>query len=353
LQADPENLPVTTKGNGKSQPKWSSDERLEVLKRICELKNKEGGALSQKDIVAKLRDRWEKLSEKDVSTIFNDGIDKGLVHITFIPPLESNFALKLKSLWPQLIKHVAVGVSKGSAAQVAARYFEETLGDDHTIVLDGGRTVREFVMHVNPEIELALKIIPIAADPPSYEVSAYELMTRLSAKLPRSECLKLPYHRSDLLKEEHAQVVTAAKGADVVLLGAGPFHVGWTACDFVKHLGVDPAKFHENNPEIVCMCGYLALDRDGNELTPREFDMPRSLRTDDLRLMAADKTKTIALLANGEQKCEAVATILKAGIVNTLFLDVPLAKALLDDSTSCFRLLQERPRLTPTRSGGE
>jgi DNA-binding transcriptional regulator LsrR (DeoR family) len=308
---------------------WDQD-RLDRLQKICQLKNKAGGAKNQKDIATEL-----DLNETAVSRIFNEGIKDGLVHIhiAFNPPpveqLQRELTARLKD---QLIRSVYVGQTTDSTGLVAARYLEEKATSNKTVVLDGGQTVFDFVRELNLPKDNKLRIIPIAADPPSYKISAYELLTRLHAKIPSADPEKLPHFRGGRLDTEHLQIAAKAREADFVFLGAGPCVTGHTALDFVEHLGIDPVQFKRDHAKIAYMCGYCGIDNDGNEVEfNREFDlrMPRALNFKDLQSMARHPDKVVALLAKGERKLEAVSTVIKAGIINTLFLDGPLAAALL------------------------
>ena len=161
-------------------------------------------------------------------------------------------------------------------------------------------------------------------------------MTRLSTKLPNSRPEKLPHFKGDILDEQHRRIAAAAREADFVFLGAGRFAEHQTAREFVRYLGIDPETFKKEYNNIAYMCGYCGIDCDGEEVEFREsFEerMPRALRFGDLRSMAAQPGKGVALLAKGDAKVDVVATVVKAGIINTLFLDGPLAVGLLDKLT--------------------
>jgi DNA-binding transcriptional regulator LsrR (DeoR family) len=307
----------------------SEKERLRALGEICKYKNKEYGTLKQKGIAEKL-----KLSEKEVSDIFRKGFRDGLVEITFNSPLDLELETKLRLILSSvIIRTVIVGEAEGSTGYVAARYLESEITNGKTIVLDGGLTVFDFVRELNLPKSTNLTIIPIAADPPSYKISAYELMTRLSVKLPYARGEKLPHFKGGVLDTQHQQIASKAREADFVFLGAGPCRENHTALDFVEYLGIEPRKFKADHQKIAYMCGYCGIDLNGKEVKfTKKFEdrMRRALSFEDLRTMAANPKKVVALLANGKEKVDVVATVIKAGIVNTLFLDGPLAVALLD-----------------------
>jgi DNA-binding transcriptional regulator LsrR (DeoR family) len=255
------------------------------------------------------------------------------VHITFNPPpvgqMQRELTLRLAD---RHVRLVFVGQPTESTGYVAARFFEGRATSGMTVVLDGGRTVGDFVRELNLPKNINLSIIPIAADPPSYIISAYELMTLLSVKLPLSHCEKLPHFKGEVLAGDHERISSLARKAEFVFVGAGPCEPNHTALDFVKHLGVHPAKFKSDHGKIAYMCGYCGLDEHGNEVKfDEDFEakMPRALTFGDLQSMAKHPDKVVALLAKGEEKVAAVSTVIKAGIVNTLFLDGPLAAALL------------------------
>jgi hypothetical protein len=101
-----------------------------------------------------------------------------------------------------------------------------------------GRTIENFVSSVDGRYLANLTVIPICADPPSYECSASELATRLSvACRAGSRCVRPPYHYSPLLKPHLGVVRDAARRADFVFLGVGPWRRNFTALEFVRHLG--------------------------------------------------------------------------------------------------------------------
>src|SRR5207248_2270120 len=117
------------------------------------------------------------------------------------------------------------------------RFFEEEGEPGDTIVVDGGRTIKEFVLAVPERLFEDVKVIPLCADPPSDESSAYELMTRLCQKL-NAQPKKVPYYHSSLLDPEHKKINMAAEKARFVMLGVGAFQeVTSTPHDFIKHLG--------------------------------------------------------------------------------------------------------------------
>ena len=57
--------------------------------------------------------------------------------------------------------------------------------------------------------------------------------------------------------------------------------------------------------------------------------MPRALTFTDLKRMARDRDRTVALLAAKQEKLDAVIAVLMSGICNTLVVDGNLGAALL------------------------
>src|SRR5262249_49496926 len=161
--------------------------------------------------------------------------------------------------------------------------------------------------------------IPLAADPPSYVVSAYELMTRMAVKYPAQvRCEKLPYLQGALLNGIHRKVREKARSADFVFLGVGPWDRPFTALAFVRRLGEDPEQLGRKYSEVACMCGYCALDRAGGHIPLREVEakMPRALTFRQLRRLAGGDRCQVVLLAATLEKLDAVLTALRAGVCN-------------------------------------
>ena len=148
----------------------SDKERLNVLHDICKYKNRKHGPLKQNKIAELLN-----LSEKEISAILKKGFDDGLVEITFKSPMDHDLERELGSrLAGTSVTKIFVGVAKDSSGYIAARFLENEKPSGKTIVLDGGLTVGEFVDQLKLPNSTKLTVIPIAADPPSYTISAYE-----------------------------------------------------------------------------------------------------------------------------------------------------------------------------------
>jgi hypothetical protein len=147
------------------------------------------------------------------------------VHFTLCPPLDLELARRLRDrLQGTTLREVLISPpGRTAVAMAAARFFEQVVGHSNmTVVLDGGLTIGEMVDGLKPGLFEGVTIAPIASDPPSYDVGAYELMTRLSVKYPvRVRCLKPPLRLDPVLEADHEAVRRAAADADVVLMGRG------------------------------------------------------------------------------------------------------------------------------------
>jgi DNA-binding transcriptional regulator LsrR (DeoR family) len=288
----------------------------------------------------------EKRSQKEIGLLRNihpsrvsrlvaEARKRNLVHFTLCPPTDCILAQHLQEhLSRTSVRHVTVGpAGRSQVATVAARYFEQDVGrSGMTLALDGGFTLSSFVDALRPGRYERVTIVPIAADPPSYAASAYELMTRLSVKYPIGvSCQKPPLHMDPLLQAERRKVWAAAAKADAVMLAAGPLHTNPTALEFMRHLGLDPKRIQSGYREVEGFCGYHAVDAAGRLVRIGELEekMPRTLQFEQLlRLSSGTKCRTI-LVAATPQKAKAVLSVIRAGMCNTLVVDSDLAAALL------------------------
>lgn len=307
---------------------FSSPELLSEILKVCRLYYEQD--LKGREIAKKLG--W---SEAKVSKLLDLGRRKKIVRTSVHPPLHMGISEHLETFLrarKTAVRSVIVTPpGSSSAGQAAARYFEGRAPTGSTVVLDGGRTVKDFVQSLTPGLLKNLTIVPICADPPSYEVSAYELMTRMALKLPDFvRCAKLPHHRGKVLDAVHRSVRAQAKLANFVLLGLGPWESGFTALDFVRHLGLDPDEVKRNYRQIACMCGYLALDADGRHVEVPVIDerMPRALSFHDLQALVRSRRCEVILIAASREKLKPVQIAVSAGLCTTLVLDEELGDAL-------------------------
>ena len=192
---------------------------------------------------------------------------------------------------------------KKAVGQTAARYFEELARPGCTVVLDGGYTISEFVDALSMGTLSQATIIPVATDPPSYNVSAFELMTRMAGRIEQSTCLKLPYASSEFLEPFFAKARAAAQHADFVFIGAGPWSHGFTALEFLGHLGADPTVLKNKIRQIVAVSAYHPIDGAGQRVTIPMLDTLRyALDFNDFQILARSQESHVCLLAAGAQK---------------------------------------------------
>jgi DNA-binding transcriptional regulator LsrR (DeoR family) len=312
----------------RSKKKQSGDdpERVKRALAVCDLCYCR--RLKQNEIAARLG-----ISQSTVTRDLEFALDRGFVRMTLHPPpdLETAQALQKILVTEGIRRVVLIRGSASSVGQAAARFFEEHAQNQATVVLDGGWTVSFFVESLGGGEFEGCSIVPIAADPPSYEISAYDLITRMAVKFRGSVTAKLPHLRGSFLDESRAAIVEKAKRANFVFLGTGPLVPGNTALDFVQHLGLSPEEVRTCHPNVACMCGYLAFDEAGRpiplyeKLTDR---LQRALEFDDLVTLAAGDCHVV-LLASSEAKLPAVMSVIKARICNTLIVNDDLGAALL------------------------
>lgn len=285
---------------------------------------------SQKAIARKL-----KMSAASVSRLLTLARRQGFIRVSLCPPTDLRASQKLEQLLaPFGIRRVIVaGQNTISVGQAAARFFEECSKRSVTVVLDGGATLAGFVKALVPRSYDKVRIVPICTDPPSYAVSAYELMMRMATTFPTVDCIKLPYATDRLLDSLHEHGRSVAQNADYVFLGAGPWSRGFTALEFVRHLGIEPISLKKQYPQVAAVCGYLAFDSCGKPIRLKKVDhrIRRALDYSDIRRLATTSCH-VALVAATNRKAAAIRAVIKARLCNTLVLDSTLAEALIADA---------------------
>lgn len=262
------------------------------------------------------------ISAAAVSRMKNEATRLGIVRTIVCPPVQVDLSRELERLMAPFGID-AVIVCRGYPGLAAARLLEQLALKSATFVLDGGRTVRECVESFEAHGMHELTLVPLCADPASYDLSAYNLMTRLAARFPAvASCIKMPYSSTSLLAHERDRACYMARGASVILLGVGPWTHGFTALEFVRHLGIEPKAFRGQYRQVVAMCGYCGLDARASFVRMPELDvMPRSLTFEQLRESAVGRRCRVVLMAGGESKVRAVATAIRARVCNVLVVD--------------------------------
>lgn len=285
--------------------------------------------LSQKKVAQEL-----DLNESKVSRLAKQARRKRFLRLVFDPPVDWSLQERLRSrLSSRGVHTVVVAETAEAVGHAAARWFEKHAKSGQAIVLDGGKTVSRFVESLARNALENMEIVPICADPASYEASAYELMTRMAMKYPvKVKCQKLPFWRSQHLDKIHKRVRACARRASFIFLGTGPWKEPFTALRFVQHLGLDHRKLERKyHARVSAAVGYCAISSRGRHVRIEEIDarLPRSLEFNDLRRMAAGTRCKCVLLASGAEKCQAILAVLSAGVCNTLITDRDLATKLL------------------------
>jgi DNA-binding transcriptional regulator LsrR (DeoR family) len=280
------------------------------------------------------------VSGATVTRLKKDARKLNLIQIVYFPPQVQKLE---RGLHRRLRRHgiCRVLVTEGDRIEVghrAARLFEEIARDGATVVLDGGKSVACFIEALEQGRLSGVEIIPLVADPASYESSSYELMTRMATKYPvRVHCGKLPYWRSRELNKIARQVQKQASRADFIVLGVGPWNPSFTALEFVKHLGLNSKDLHKGYRDAVsAVVGYCAVGSEGQRVSVPEFEkkLPRSLSFSAMRALAATSRCTSMLLASGREKADPVLAAVRARACNTLVLDGELASHLLERLSS-------------------
>jgi deoxyribonucleoside regulator len=284
--------------------------------------------LSQKEVAKRLR-----LSKASVSRLLQFAREEGLVRISIHPP--HNLALAREVL--AFVKHYGVrevivaGTKSAHVGQAAAAYFEQYARPRQTILLDGGFTVQDFVAALRGGLLTGLNVVPLCADPISYDVASCELMARFSTKYSGSKCFRVPRYRSDMLDGIREEIVRISRQADHVILGVGPWDPDFTALKFVEHLGLDPSELRQRETRIAAVCGYVFLDKESHcvAMPAIEERILRVLDLEDLRRLSGKEGCRSLLLAHSTEKRDAVITAIRARLCNTLIIDKDLAEALI------------------------
>lgn len=279
--------------------------------------------------------RLLKVSEATVARLKKDARRLKLVQILYFPPEVRRLERELYSSLRQYgIRRILV--TEGDRLEVgnrAARFFEARARDGATVVLDGGKSVACFIEALAYNRMSAVRIIPMVADPASYENSCYELMTRMATKYPsRVRCGKLPYWHSKELDTIAGEVQTQASRADFVVLGVGPWDPSFTALQFAKHLGLNCTQLHEKyRDSVAAVLGYCAIGSTGIHVVVHEIEkkLPRALDFTRMQTLASSTRCTSLLLASGHEKADPVLAAVRGRACNVLVLDHDIAAHLL------------------------
>ena len=306
-------------------------ERLPMLLGLCELVCT--GRLHLQDAAMKLG-----ISLPKASRLKREAEDLNILCTKYYPPQEAILEAKLQG-YLRRYGFCEVRVCKASVPQMAARYFEENVESGHTVILDGGSTVRDFVDSLRGESAGNLRVVPICADPPSYEASSHELSVVMAAKYQSLRYrVRVPYSLSSGLRRDQRMAEQIARKADFVFLGVGPWRRKFTALEFVRHLGYDPETLRQRHRNVKAVCGYYGIDGGGNQVFLKGIDdvMPRALPFGELlNLARKEKNTRVVLLARSRAKVAAVKCAIRARIANRLIVDEDIAISLLNDPAIC------------------
>ncbi len=285
-----------------------------------------GRGMSQKQAASVLN-----TSPASLSRLLKLAKQTGLVQITFHRPINLQLSEALQDQLPTLRKVVVGGTSRRDVANMAAAWYQERDRTGQVAVLDGGRTVADFVEALQYEPFRNIQPLPIVADPPTYEQAASENAVKMATKLSTSRLYRLPQFRGPYLNKAIDEVQQAARQAECVILSVGPFQREFTALEFTQHLGLDPAEIRSRYPSVAAAIGYLGIDEHGSHISLREVDerLIRALSYNELRSLSRRLDVDVVLLADSREKVIALEAALHAQICNILFIDEGLAECLL------------------------
>lgn len=324
----------------------SYDDQRAALEAQCKAEFTSMQSIDGKDLILATLHYVHRIDQKDIAQIVgikppavSRGIkrakEKGFIQFGVAPPLEKSISAQLETRLAAAfgIRKVLVTAHPGHdrVGYAAAAHFSNCVGAKATLVLDGGKTVEKFVEGLVQKAHCSLTVVPIAADPPSYDFSALEWMVRLSTKWKDCRLVKIPHlanlKPSEPLTRRLRDVQEVARTADVIVLGIGPWRKGCTAQDFIGDLGLAVEDFPQATRAL---CGYFALNAEGANVPLEDLEklMPHAIDFQTLQALAGDPSKHVMLLAASAEKAEAVQLALKARICNTVVIDLPLASSL-------------------------
>lgn len=304
----------------KMQRKRNSLNGDALLFRLCE-RWCAGGPRRKKDIASELG-----ISQPKFAQLFKEALARGFISHVYTPPQRQLAAERLThSLGPFGISEVHV-VAGGSidVAHATAHWFTHHGRDGDAVVLDGGQTIGAFVRAVPYHAFQQLKIMPIRSDPASYDVSALGATIELANRCPEQvQLFKVPAWRSKPLDRVRSRIVTHARHSRFVFLGAGPWKAGFTALDFVTHVGLSPQKIQKSIPRSIAgMTGYCAIAANGAYIQIPQIDerMPEVLAYSDLKRIAGTRGRFVVLLAAGAEKAGIVSAMIRAKVLPSILL---------------------------------
>jgi deoxyribonucleoside regulator len=221
-----------------------------------------------------------------------------------------------------------------SVCRAASKWLPTVLNDGLTIGLSWGRTIQTFVDSSRIDARSNVHVVQLAGEASLHqERSGHDLVRDLAERLggthsyfnapavaPSEEVA-----RSLLESPVVAEALRRAREADIALLGVGQFNMGSTTVFLEELAQASSAELDEAYAKNVVgqICGRF-FDSSGVQVDLEVSRRVVSVDLEDLRTMP-----TVAILAVGREKAEAVRAAVLGGFAHVLIIDAQLAEAIL------------------------
>jgi DNA-binding transcriptional regulator LsrR (DeoR family) len=290
---------------------------------------------SQDDVAAVLG-----TTRSNVSRMLKQARDLGIVQIRIQDPagrdheleqaLRSRFGLadvRVLEVTPET--DVLAGVGR-----LAMRWLDETLRDGQVVALSWGHTLQAMVRAADGLSRRDVEVVQLVGGLSALDsaVAGQELVRELSERIgARHRYLHAPalFGSAEALalmvqEQAIADALNAAKRADVAVVGIGTPGIGSSGA-LVDALGLSPAQradFDACGPVgDVCARFY---DLSGDEVRSVVSERVLAVTLDDLRAIP-----TVAGVAAGEEKAQAILGAVRGRIIDVLICDQEAARSVL------------------------
>jgi len=313
-----------------------------ILVKACRLYYEEG--LSKTEIADILR-----ISITHVNRLLKEAGKKGIVRVTINAPRFENVELDLiKKFNLKDAKVVAFSEDEQFAridlGAEAAKYFESNVKDGDKIGIGSGKTMYELVK-ILKEQPRKVMIYPLASitekDSEIKSINAFTLINTLWFKMrPTARAYKMEmffphksyknseedvidFKKGNIIKETFLQILNL----DFYFFSVSQIREESQIVGILNDLGT--------NSDYLRKCGIVGdilfntMDKSGNHVPCGIENLILTLKTEQLRNIAASSQKNVVLVAGGNKKFEIVRSVLNAKLFNILVTDDKTATRLL------------------------
>lgn len=306
-------------------------ERTEMMDRIvlaATLYYKE--KLSQQEIAKRMG-----VSRPWISKLLTKAEELGIVKIEIQSPIVGNELLEkeLRSVYP----HTDIRVidtsddSKDYLAIAAVHYFVSKIQPSDTIGIGWGNAISRFVEEMVSLNFDQTSIVPLAGSfGTSFDILPNYNSIKLAEKIGgEAKVLHVPAYcktqeeYETLMNNEDVQkILSMGENADILVVGIGTFSSSFLTKNHIFSLAEQEQLIHSNAVGDVVL---QFLDKNGQ---PVETEMTKRLIHIDL-MEARKKSGHIIGIAQGVEKKDILMCILENKLIDTLFIDIDTAKAIL------------------------